>query len=79
LIKIQHIKKIAENSDLFLKYFFFAGWAQPNPCDWAGPSQPSPTHVTGLDLASPAWSLAHASDQPLLSAYARVHEQCEGN
>jgi len=31
--------------------FFFSGWTQP-AC------------VAGLDLASPASSLAHASDQP---------------
>jgi len=28
--------------------------------------------VTGLGLASPAWSLAHASDQPLSSAHAHI-------
>jgi len=52
----------------FFEYFFsffllilLFFWAQPGPCGWAGPQ---PTCVAGLDLASPAWSLAHASDHP---------------
>jgi len=43
---------------LFYYYYYFC-WAQPGPYGWAGPQ---PTCVAGLDSASPAWSLAHASD-----------------
>ena len=41
---------------------------------------PNPAHVAGLDLASPAWSLAQASDpiRPCTCKILCVHEQCEG-
>ena len=47
--KIFFWNNFEENFILFLLLFFRAG--------------PSPAHVAGLDLASPAWSLAPASDQ----------------
>jgi hypothetical protein len=47
---------------IFLK-FIFSGWAHP-------------AHVAGLDPASPAWSLAQASDpsKPCTRKILRVHE-----
>jgi len=42
------------------KSFFWA--LGPTRPIWLGWTQPA--CVAGLDLASPAWSLAHASDQP---------------
>jgi len=56
-------------------YYFFC-WAQPSPYGWA---RPQPPCVAGLDSASPAWSLAHASDHiqkgiPLLGLETGSHE-----
>jgi len=44
---------------LFFFFIIIFLWAQPGPYGRAGPQ---PTCVAGLDSASPAWSLAHASD-----------------
>jgi hypothetical protein len=45
----------------FYFYFFLFFFAGPNPAHMAG-LDPSQSCVAGLDSASPAWSLAHASD-----------------
>jgi hypothetical protein len=45
----------------FLLFFIFIFFAGPNPAHMAG-LDPSQSCVAGLDSASPAWSLAHASD-----------------
>jgi len=69
---IKYLRKITAFFEIIFKEFFFR----------AGPSSPymagldPATHMAGLDLTSPAWSLAQASDpiRPCKRKILRVHE-----
>jgi hypothetical protein len=45
---VKNLWKITDFFEIIFEFFFLAG--------------PKPAHVAGLDAASPAWSLAQASD-----------------